>query len=78
MNYLRDKDGIKKFGKRVREIRLSKKISMENLSFEAGIEYSQLSRIERGIINTSISHVFALANALKTEPSELFIFKPAK
>ncbi|MBX9785675.1 MAG: helix-turn-helix domain-containing protein [Chitinophagaceae bacterium] len=48
MNYLRDKDGIKKFGRRVRETRLSKKISMENLAFEAGIEYSQISRIEKG------------------------------
>ena len=39
------------------------------------MEYSQISRIERGIINTSISHVFAIAKALKVEPSELFTFK---
>ncbi len=78
MNYLRDNDGIKKFGKRVREIRLSKNISMESLAFEAGIEYSQLSRIERGTINTSISHAFAIAKALKIEPSDLFTFKMSK
>ena len=74
MKYLRDSEGIKKFGERVRKIRLQKKISQENLAYEAGLEYSQISRIERGIINTSISHVFAIASALDVEPSELFRF----
>ena len=75
MKYLRNEEAIKKLGNRIKEVRLSKNISQENLAYEAEMEYSQISRIERGIINTSISHVFAIAKALKVEPSELFTFK---
>lgn len=75
MKYLRHSEGIKKFGALIREIRMSKGISMEQLALEAGLEYSQLSRIERGVINTSVSHVFVLAEALKVEPQDLFKFK---
>jgi transcriptional regulator with XRE-family HTH domain len=74
VKYLRNDDVVRKFGKRVREVRLSRKLPMEALAFEAGIEYSQLSRIERGIINTSISQIFALAKALKVKPAELLDF----
>jgi transcriptional regulator with XRE-family HTH domain len=48
---------------------------MEDLSFEAGIEYSQLSRIERGIINAGVSQLFNIAEALKVHPKELFDFE---
>lgn len=75
MKYLRNEVAIKKFGERLKEVRLSKKISQESLSYEAGIEFSQLSRIERGIINTSISHAYVIAKALKVPVSELFNFE---
>ena len=58
----------------MKEIRLSKKISQENLAYAAGLEYSQISRIERGIINTSLSQILALAKGLEVEPLELFKF----
>ena len=74
MKYLRNEVGIKRFGKRVRQIRIAKNISQENLAYDAEIEYSQVSRIERGIINTSISQVFAIAKALNIEPWVLFKF----
>ena len=53
---------------------IAKNISQENLAYEAEIEYSQVSRIERGIINTCISQVFAIAKALNIEPWVLFKF----
>ena len=74
MKYLRHEAGIKKFAQRLKEIRLKKNISQEELAFKAGLEFSQVSRIERGIIKTSISHLFALADALKKQPSELLNF----
>ena len=74
MKYLRNEAGIKRFGKRVRQLRIAKNISQENLAYDAEIEYSQVSRIERGIINTSISQVFAIAKALNIEPWVLFKF----
>ena len=74
MKYLRDEDGIKKFGERLREIRLSKNFTQESLAWEAGIEPMQISRIERGIIDTGISQILNLAKALKMPPSELLNF----
>ncbi|MBE9668231.1 helix-turn-helix transcriptional regulator [Mucilaginibacter boryungensis] len=46
-------------------------MTQEGLANAAGIEYSQVSRIERGLLNTSISVVFAIAAALQTSPSKL-------
>jgi transcriptional regulator with XRE-family HTH domain len=74
VKYLRDDEGIKKFGLKVREIRLSKNFTQESLAWEAGIEPMQVSRIERGIINTNISQILNLAKALGVDASELFEF----
>ena len=51
-------------GKIIRELRLSKKMSLECLSNETGIGYSQLSRIERGKINTSIYQIYLIIKTL--------------
>jgi transcriptional regulator with XRE-family HTH domain len=72
--YYKDEKFIKKFGIRVREIRRSKGLSQEQLAGETGFELSQIGRIERGEINTSISHVAAIAVALKVKPQDLFDF----
>lgn len=72
--YYRDEKFIKRFGQRLRELRKEKKFSQEELAWETGLELSQIGRIERGEINTSISHVSALAKALKVKPEELFQF----
>jgi transcriptional regulator with XRE-family HTH domain len=74
VKYLRDDTGIKKFGLKVREIRLSKNFTQESLAWEAGIEPIQVSRIERGIINTNISQILNLAKALRVNASDLFDF----
>jgi transcriptional regulator with XRE-family HTH domain len=70
--YLRDKEGIVAFGKRVRDILLKKQLTQEDVAWEAGIEPMQLSRIERGVINTRISHLLAIAKAMQVHPSEFF------
>ncbi|MBL0273594.1 MAG: helix-turn-helix transcriptional regulator [Chitinophagaceae bacterium] len=72
--YYRDDKFIKKFGNRLRELRKAKGISQEALAGETGFELSQIGRIERGEINTSISHVASIAKALKVKPEELFQF----
>ena len=71
MPQLRDLDAINVLAKNVRRYRIEENLSQETLANLAGIEYSQVSRIERGIINTSISVIFALATALKIKPSQL-------
>lgn len=62
---------IKEFGKNLRKIRLSKKVSMQTLAYTINVEYSQISRIELGKINTSINTVYEIAAALEV-PLKLF------
>lgn len=59
-------------GQRIRKIRLDKKMSIEKLAHEAGIEYTQLSRIELGKINTSIYHIYIITLTLGVEMQDLF------
>lgn len=47
---------------------------MEKLAELSSFEYSQISRIELGQINTSLDTVFKLAKALDVNPKELFDF----
>jgi len=72
--YYKDEKFLKKFGLNLRAIRKAKQISQEELAGESGFELSQIGRIERGEVNTSISHVSAIAKALKVKPEELFQF----
>ena len=60
------------FGKRLRNIRRSKDFTQEKLAFTIGVEISQISRIERGIINTSLLNLMKISTALQVPPQELF------
>lgn len=60
-------------GQKIRQIRLMKNLSIEKVANEAGIEYTQLSRIELGKINTSIYHAYIISESLEVELPELFI-----
>lgn len=74
MNGSRNNEYITAFGNNLRALRKSKGLSMEKLAQEAGIEYSQVSDIELGKINTTISTIYLLAKGLKIKPKELFDF----
>ena len=74
MEYLTDKEFINTFGKNLRKIRKEKGLTQQDLANDIDVEISQISRIERGIINTSIATANTLARALKIEVSELFKF----
>lgn len=71
VKYVRNEDAIKMFGENVRRIRMSKNISQEQLAYKAEVEFSQISRIERGKVNTSVSMIYILATALEIDPKEL-------
>ena len=70
----RDIQGIQAFASRLREIRKAKGLSQEELANLADVELSQISRIERGVINTSLSQIFQIARALQIHPKTLFDF----
>ncbi|GAB2986181.1 hypothetical protein GCM10027049_26720 [Mucilaginibacter puniceus] len=71
MPQLRNQTAINTLALNLRKYRTAKNLSQEALANAAGMEYSQVSRIERGLLNTSISVVFALAKALDIKPGML-------
>ncbi len=73
-SYLRDEIFLKTFGQHLRMLRESKKLSQEHLANLSDLPLSQIGRIERGEINTSLSHVAAIAKFLKVPPKDLFDF----
>lgn len=65
---------LKAFDKRMRELREARNLSQEALAWKADSELSQISRMERGIINAGLSQIFKIAEALEVHPKELFDF----
>jgi len=72
---VKNKKFIKGFGKNLRKMRKEAGLSQEDLANDADIPLSQVGRIERGEVNTTISTVYALSKALNVDPSALFKFK---
>ncbi len=51
---VKNKEFIKAFGANLRQLRLDRNLSQEKLSYLADIPLSQIGRIERGEINTTL------------------------
>lgn len=75
---IKDKKLLKKFGKNVQILRKKAGLTQENLANDADIPLSQIGRIERGEINTTISTAYALSKALKIDLPDLFRFQNSK
>jgi transcriptional regulator with XRE-family HTH domain len=65
---------LKVFGQNVKKIRKDKGLTQEQLSNDLGMEISQISRIERGVVNTSILNITKIAQVLEIDIEELFKF----
>ncbi len=61
------------FGKTVQAARLAKGWSQEKLAFEAGLDRTYVSSVERGRRNISIINIYKLAQALDMAPHNLLI-----
>jgi transcriptional regulator with XRE-family HTH domain len=75
VNYKYNEEFCKALGTQVRKLRQREGISMRKLALQADMEYSQLSKIERGVINTTVSTLQALAEAMDIPAKEFFDFK---
>lgn len=65
-------DITKKFGLKLKEIRLSKNISQEELSYRAELHRTYISSIELGKRNVSLINIEKLAKALDCRIEDLF------
>ena len=66
-------DICKKFGNRVRELRVAQGLSQEVLAQKAGLHRTYIGGIERGERNVSLSNINKIALALKLPLYELVI-----
>lgn len=71
---IKDETLMSAFGKRVRSLRKQRKLSMEKLAEMANIDYRQLSYVELGQVNTTISTIYSISKALDIPLKELFDF----
>jgi len=71
---VRDKKFIKAFGEHVKQLRVKKNMSQEDLANDADIPINQVGRIERGEVNTTISTISVIAKALEIHHKELMDF----
>lgn len=70
----KESDFLLLFGENLRKHRKRKGFTQEQLANDLGIEISQISRIERGVINTSIGNAHSICLVLKIDIKELFDF----
>jgi transcriptional regulator with XRE-family HTH domain len=59
-------------GERITQLRKLRKVTQQNFSYEANIERSYLTNIEKGRKNISMSTLSKLIQALDVTPTEFF------
>ncbi|WP_249029434.1 helix-turn-helix domain-containing protein [Tannockella kyphosi] len=64
----------RRFGHKVKQLRLSQKISQEELAFRSGLSKNYISDVERGTRNVSLRAIHKLAYGLQVTENDLFMF----
>lgn len=72
------KNTLRLFGRRLKELRTKNKITQEKLAEIIGVEQQQICRIEKGGCFTTIDNLERLSKALKVPVDELFNFSHQK
>ena len=62
-------------GKRIERFRSEQSLSFRQLAQRCDLDYSDISKIEKGERNIQLSTVLQLAKGLGVQPKELFDFK---
>ena len=65
----------KKFGLRLREIRLQRRMTQEQFAETIGMSVDFLSLIERGVNSPSFAALERIAKRLRLQVTDLFTFK---
>lgn len=74
MTKIRNNDYLKALGKRIRDLRIEKKISVYEFSYESNISRSQINSIEKGDLNTTICTIKVIAETLEIKIKDLLDF----
>jgi transcriptional regulator with XRE-family HTH domain len=65
----------KEFGKHLKKLREEKGFSQEELANISDVSLPQITRIERGVLNTTLGTIKALAKGLDIKTASLFAFE---
>ncbi len=65
---------LKAFGKHLKEIRVSKEVTQEQLAHDAGVSFNSINTIEAGKLNPSLATLLAISKALKVPLKTLVDF----
>lgn len=66
----RDRPAVR-FGRNLKRLRIAAGLSQEELAARSGLHRTYISSVERGNRNVSLENIFALAEALKSDPRDL-------
>lgn len=66
------------FGRHLQTIRIAKGWSQEKLAFEAELDRTYVSSVERGRRNLSLINIYKLAKALGVAPQSLLLTQEGK
>lgn len=72
MQRVRNEKLLSRLAKNLKKARERRHLSQEDLADKSGLALSQIARIETGKINTTVSTIYALLQALGAEANELF------
>ena len=64
-------DALVQFGQRVRELRIERNLSQEDLAELSDLHRNYVSQIEGGRRNVSLLNILKLAHGLKVRPTKL-------
>jgi len=62
---------LQNFGRRVRDARLARGLTQEQLAALAGFDRTYVSLVERGKRNLSLLNIYQLASSLGNQPEDL-------
>jgi transcriptional regulator with XRE-family HTH domain len=73
---MKEKDAIvlKKLGQKILDMRLSKGLSQEDVSFRCDVDRAKISKIENGAANCNVTTLVELAKGLDISPKDLLDF----
>jgi transcriptional regulator with XRE-family HTH domain len=66
---------LKEFGRNVKRERESKNLTLQDMEFHTGIDFSDFNKIEQGKTNITFRTFLKIANGLKVHPKKLLDFE---
>lgn len=67
----RNETAISTLAANIRRYRAERSLTIMELANLVGVDYSQIGRMERGVVNANVSVIFDIAEALGVTPSDL-------